>query len=42
MDFRSAIDGFASGTSLEFFLDQPQVNMQRAWAGWRKLTAQQR
>jgi hypothetical protein len=31
---------FASGTSLEFFLDQPQLNIQRARAGWRKLLAQ--
>jgi hypothetical protein len=32
---------FASGTSLEFFLDQPQVNIQRARAAWRRLTLQQ-
>jgi hypothetical protein len=32
---------FASGTSLEFFLDQPQVNIQRARAAWRRLTPQQ-
>jgi hypothetical protein len=31
---------FASGTSLEFFLDQPQVNIQRARAAWRKLMRQ--
>jgi hypothetical protein len=31
---------FASGTSLEFFLDQPQVNIQRARAGWRILAGQ--
>jgi hypothetical protein len=33
---------FASGTSLEFFLDQPQVNIQRARAAWRRLTRQPR
>jgi hypothetical protein len=31
---------FASGTSLEFFLDQPQVNIQRARAAWQSLTHQ--
>jgi hypothetical protein len=31
---------FSSGTSLEFFLDEPQANLARAQAGWRKLTAQ--
>ncbi len=30
---------FSSGTSLEFFLDQPQSNLERARAGWLKLTA---
>jgi hypothetical protein len=30
---------FSSGTSLEFFLDKPQANLERARAGWRKLTA---
>jgi hypothetical protein len=30
---------FASGTSLEFFLDRPQFHLQQARAGWRKLTA---
>src|SRR5450631_3929244 len=30
---------FSSGTSLEFFLDQPQAHLERARAGWRKLTA---
>jgi len=30
---------FASGTSLEFFLDQPQTRLERARAGWRKMTA---
>lgn len=28
---------FSSGTSLEFFLDQPQVNLERAQAGWRRM-----
>jgi hypothetical protein len=32
---------FSSGTSLEFFLDEPQANLARARAGWRKLTATQ-
>jgi len=30
---------FASGTSLEYFLDQPQAHLERARAGWRKMTA---
>jgi hypothetical protein len=30
---------FSSGTSLVYFLDKPQANLQRARAGWRKLTA---
>jgi hypothetical protein len=30
---------FASGTSLEFFLEQPQAHLERARAGWRKMTA---
>jgi len=30
---------FSSGTSLEFFLDKPQANLERARAGWEKLTA---
>ena len=30
---------FVSGTSLEFFLDQPQLHLQRARAAWRKLSA---
>jgi hypothetical protein len=30
---------FASGTSLEFFLEQPQTQLERAWAAWRKITA---
>ena len=28
---------FASGTSLEFFLEQPQTHLERARAGWRKM-----
>jgi hypothetical protein len=30
---------FASGTSLEFFLEQPQAHLERARVGWRKMTA---
>jgi hypothetical protein len=30
---------FSSGTSLEFFLDRPHYNIERARAGWRKLNA---
>jgi len=30
---------FASGTSLEFFLEQPQTHLERARAGWREMTA---
>jgi hypothetical protein len=30
---------FSSGTSLVYFLDEPQANLRRARAGWRKLTA---
>ncbi len=30
---------FASGTSLEFFLDMPQLNIERARSGWRKMSA---
>jgi hypothetical protein len=33
---------FSSGTSLEFFLDMPRANLERARAGWRKLTAEQK
>src|ERR1700680_849900 len=29
----------ASGTSLEFFLEQPQAHLERARAGWRKMSA---
>jgi YHS domain-containing protein len=29
---------FSSGTSLEFFLDEPQAHIDRARAAWRKLT----
>lgn len=32
---------FSSGTSLVYFLNRPQANLQRARAGWRKLTASQ-
>ena len=28
---------FSSGTSLEFFLDQPQTYLERARVGWRKM-----
>jgi hypothetical protein len=28
---------FSSGTSLEFFLDEPQANLERARQGWLKL-----
>jgi hypothetical protein len=31
---------FSSGTSLVYFLDRPQANIQRARDGWRKLAAQ--
>ena len=30
---------FSSGTSLEYFLDKPQANIERARQGWKKLTA---
>jgi hypothetical protein len=30
---------FASGTSLEFFLDMPQTNLERARASWRRMTS---
>jgi hypothetical protein len=33
---------FSSGTSLVYFLDRPQTNIQRARDGWRKLSAQPR
>ena len=33
---------FSSGTSLEFFLDKPQTNLERARIGWRKLAAEQK
>jgi hypothetical protein len=29
---------FSSGTSLEYFLDRPHASIERARAGWRKLT----
>jgi len=28
---------FSSGTSLEYFLDRPHYNIERARAGWRKM-----
>jgi hypothetical protein len=31
---------FSSGTSLEYFLDRPHYNIERARAGWRKLNGQ--
>jgi hypothetical protein len=31
---------FSSGTSLEYFLDRPHYNIERARAGWRKLNEQ--
>jgi hypothetical protein len=33
---------FSSGSSLEFFLDKPQANLERANAAWRKPTARQK
>jgi hypothetical protein len=30
---------FSSGTSLEFFLDMPHANLERARAAWRKMSA---
>jgi hypothetical protein len=30
---------FSSGTSLEYFLDQPHANIQRARQSWKQLTA---
>jgi hypothetical protein len=30
---------FSSGTSLEFFLDSPHASIERARAGWRKMSA---
>lgn len=30
---------FASGTSLEFFLDQPQTHLEQARARWRRMAA---
>jgi hypothetical protein len=32
---------FSSGTSLVYFLDKPQANLQRARASWRKLSISQ-
>lgn len=31
---------FSSGTSLEFFLDKPQANLERARRNWRQMAAQ--
>ena len=33
---------FSSGTSLEYFLDNPQATIERARQGWQKLTRPQR
>ena len=33
---------FSSGTSLEYFLDNPQASIDRARRGWQKLTRPQR
>ena len=33
---------FSSGTSLEFFLDKPQTNLERARRSWRSLSARQK
>jgi hypothetical protein len=33
---------FSSGTSLEYFLDRPQVNIDRARRHWRDMTTKQR
>ena len=33
---------FSSGTSLVFFLDKPQANLERARRGWQQLTGRQR
>jgi hypothetical protein len=32
---------FSSGTSLEFFLDEPQANLERARNSWRKMNARE-
>ena len=31
---------FSSGTSLEFFLDEPQANLERAGRNWQRMAAQ--
>jgi hypothetical protein len=31
---------FSSGTSLEFFLDKPQANLERAGRNWQRMAAQ--
>jgi hypothetical protein len=33
---------FSSGTSLEYFLDKPRLNIERAKSGWLKLTGGQK
>jgi hypothetical protein len=33
---------FSSGTSLEFFLDQPQANLARARRSWRQMAVQRK
>jgi hypothetical protein len=33
---------FSSGTSLVFFLDKPQANLERARRGWKQLTGRKR
>jgi hypothetical protein len=33
---------FSSGTSLVFFLDKPQANLERARRGWQQLAGQER
>jgi hypothetical protein len=33
---------FSSGTSLEFFLDRPQANIERAQAAWRRMSGRLR
>lgn len=30
---------FSSGTSLQFFLDRPQANLERALASWREMNS---
>jgi hypothetical protein len=33
---------FSSGTSLEYFLDKPQANLERARAAWLKMRAREK